>query len=88
TPPASSSKGPASSTPSSSTQVYQKKVKEVKKDPVEEDPLLKHSELPSGPENIIVLSESEDNEMPNPADTFETTMDKEQEIHSTKPPRN
>ncbi|KAH9300008.1 hypothetical protein KI387_011591, partial [Taxus chinensis] len=79
TPPASSTKGPTSSTPSSSTQVYQKKVKEVKKEPVEEDPLKKHSELPSGPENIIVLSENEESEVPIFTSALESPTDKEKE---------
>ncbi|KAH9317012.1 hypothetical protein KI387_018781, partial [Taxus chinensis] len=59
---------------------------EVKKEPIEEDPLIKHSEFPFGPENIIVLSESEDSEVPVPKGVSEAPMDKEQEIHNTEPP--
>ncbi|KAH9303514.1 hypothetical protein KI387_043876 [Taxus chinensis] len=86
TPPPPSNKEPESSTPSSSTQVYQKKVKEVKQEPIEEDPLLKHSELPSGLENVIFLSESDDSEVPIPARTSEVAIDKEKEVHSNEPP--
>ncbi|KAH9299425.1 hypothetical protein KI387_031107, partial [Taxus chinensis] len=86
TPPASSTQGHAVSTPSSSTQVYQKKVKEIKKDSVEKDPLRKHAELPSRPENIIVLSESEESEVPAPPSTLEVPMDKDNEVQSTEIP--
>ncbi|KAH9294921.1 hypothetical protein KI387_038509, partial [Taxus chinensis] len=75
---------PEPSTPS--TQVYQKKIKEVKQEPIDEEPLLEHPELPSGPENIIILSESDDGEMPNPAGTPEVTIEKEKEMSSVEPP--
>ncbi|KAH9299750.1 hypothetical protein KI387_031432, partial [Taxus chinensis] len=66
--------------------VYQKKFKEVKKEPVEKDPLRKHAKLPSGPENIIVLSESEESEVSTPASTPKAPMDKDKEVQSTELP--
>ncbi|KAH9297131.1 hypothetical protein KI387_028813, partial [Taxus chinensis] len=84
TPPASSIQGPAVSTPSSSPQVCQKKLKEVKKEPVESDPKRKQAEFPMGPENIIVLSESEESEVPTPASAPEDPADKDKEIQSTE----
>ncbi|KAH9303403.1 hypothetical protein KI387_014986, partial [Taxus chinensis] len=79
TPPASAAQGPVESTPSPSTQVYKKKLKEVKKEPAENDPPRKQAEFPIGPENIIVLSESEDSEMPTPASVPEDPADKDKE---------
>ncbi|KAH9296722.1 hypothetical protein KI387_044750, partial [Taxus chinensis] len=86
TPPASSTQGPAASTPSSSTQVYQKKFKEVKKESVEKDPQRKQAKLPLGSENIIVLSESEESEVPAPLSAPEAPTDKDKEVQSTKLP--
>ncbi|KAH9316569.1 hypothetical protein KI387_025196, partial [Taxus chinensis] len=86
TPPPSLNKEHESSTPSSSTQLYEKKIKEVKQETIEEEPLSGHSELPSGLENVIVLSESDDGEVPNPTGTSEVTIEKEKEVSSTEPP--
>ncbi|KAH9306929.1 hypothetical protein KI387_011333, partial [Taxus chinensis] len=86
TPPASTTQGPVESTPSPSTQVYRKKLKEVKKEPAENDPPRKQVELPIGPENIIVLSESEESEMPTPANVPEDPTDKDKEVQSTELP--
>ncbi|KAH9331533.1 hypothetical protein KI387_003641, partial [Taxus chinensis] len=63
-----------------------KKLKEVKKEPAENDPPRKQAELPIGPENIIVLSESEESEMPTPTNVPEDLADKDKEVQSTKLP--
>ncbi|KAH9324578.1 hypothetical protein KI387_004756, partial [Taxus chinensis] len=86
TSPTSAAQGPAESTPSPSTQVYKKKLKEVKKEPVERDPQEKQVELPIGPENIIILSESEESERPTPANVPEDPTDKDKEVQSTELP--
>ncbi|KAH9297053.1 hypothetical protein KI387_028735 [Taxus chinensis] len=52
---------------------------------IEEEPLLENSGLPSGPENIIVLSESDEGEVPNPTRTLEFTVEEEKEVPSTEP---
>ncbi|KAH9317233.1 hypothetical protein KI387_019002, partial [Taxus chinensis] len=66
--------------------VYKKKLKEVKKEPAENDPPRKQAELPMGLENIIVLSESEDSEVPIPASVPENLADKDKEVQSTELP--
>ncbi|KAH9328500.1 hypothetical protein KI387_000608, partial [Taxus chinensis] len=66
--------------------VYKKKLKEVKKEPAEDEPPRKQAELPMGPENIIVLSESEDSEVPIPASVPENPADKDKEVQSTELP--
>ncbi|KAH9326878.1 hypothetical protein KI387_007056, partial [Taxus chinensis] len=38
------------------------------------------------PENIILLSESDDGEVPNPAGTSEVTLEDEKEVPSSEPP--
>ncbi|KAH9319669.1 hypothetical protein KI387_021438, partial [Taxus chinensis] len=86
TPPASAAQGPVESTPSPSTQVYKKKLKEVKKEPVERDLQEKQAELPIGPENIIILSESEESERPTPTNVPEDPTDKDKEVQSTELP--
>ncbi|KAH9323154.1 hypothetical protein KI387_017793, partial [Taxus chinensis] len=58
----------------------------VKKEPVEEDLMMKHSELPSGLENIIVLSESEESGVPASISAPEAPMDKDKEVQSTELP--
>ncbi|KAH9312159.1 hypothetical protein KI387_027194, partial [Taxus chinensis] len=43
-------------------------------------------EVPLGPENIIVLSESEESEVPAPANAPEDPADKDKEVQSTELP--
>lgn len=66
--------------------MYQKNIKEVKQEPIEEEPLLEHSSFPSGLDNIIFLSESDDGEVPNPGRTSEVTLEDEKEVPNTVPP--
>ncbi|KAH9312547.1 hypothetical protein KI387_027582, partial [Taxus chinensis] len=66
--------------------VYKKKLKEVKKEPAHNDPPRKQVELPIGPENIVVLSESEESEMPTPVNVPEDPANKDKEVQSTELP--
>ncbi|KAH9294244.1 hypothetical protein KI387_040552, partial [Taxus chinensis] len=50
------------------------------------NPPRKQAELPMGPKNIIVLSESEDSEVPIPTSVPENPADKDKEVQSTELP--